>query len=272
MAGNPTGWTTYETDVYNVVFDHCSATWSVDENLSVSGPRDSEPMFSSHDVTLYRCIIAEALANSSHSKGVHSMGTLLHDGVSRVSIIGCLYAHNNQRNPLFKGNSNGVFVNNVVYNSGAYAIQMGDYGSDSEVIIGQSKASIVGNVWIKGNDSSTRPFVRSSKSRISGTVYLEDNILMDSSGNLQEATDGLIELVDEAPLWPESLVAVPSYASIYQVLKSAGARAADRDPIDYRIIQSVIDRTGRIIDSQDEVGAYPQYEITTHEIQVPDGV
>src|SRR5205823_89168 len=65
--------------VYDVVFDHCSATWAVDENLSVSGPADlvSE---TSHDVTLRSCLIAEGLSHSVHPKGEHSKGTLIHDG------------------------------------------------------------------------------------------------------------------------------------------------------------------------------------------------
>jgi hypothetical protein len=45
--------------VHDVLFDHCSATWAIDENLSVSGPRDVETSrngeATSHDVTLRHC-------------------------------------------------------------------------------------------------------------------------------------------------------------------------------------------------------------------------
>ncbi|MFB0515921.1 MAG: T9SS type A sorting domain-containing protein [Candidatus Neomarinimicrobiota bacterium] len=258
-------------EAYNVVFDHCSATWAVDENLSVSGPGDSEPMASSHDVTLYRCIIAECLSYSTHSKGQHSMGTLLHDGVANVSIIGCLYAHNNARNPYYKGNSRAVVVNNVVYNSGHNCVHMSDYGTNSAVIIGKSYGALVGNVWIKGVDSSTDIFVRATKSRACGEAYLEDNILKDRTGADMEAVDSYIQVVDSPPLWPEGLVARPAVEAVFSVLKSAGARAGDRDAIDARIVQAAINGTGEIIDSQGEVGGYPSYTMTTRSIEVPEG-
>jgi type IX secretion system substrate protein len=272
MSGwEPDAFSSYGTEIYNVVYDHCSATWAVDENLSVSGPEDSEPMTSSHDVTLYKCLIAECLSNSTHSKGEHSKGTLLHDGVANVSIIGCLYAHNARRNPLFKGNSRAVFVNNVIYNSGSRCIHMADCGKGSSNIIGQSHGTIVGNVWIKGMNSSDRPFIVAENNRRAALVYLEDNILKDCMGADMNVVDNLVEVLDTVPLWPEGLVAEPAIESIYNVLQTVGSRPGDRDSIDLRIIQMLIDRKGKIIDSQDEVGGYPSYTLTTRNIEVPEG-
>lgn len=272
MSGwEPDGLGTSGNDAYKVVFDHCSATWAVDENLSVSGPGDSDPMTSSHDVTLYKCLIAECLSNSTHAKGEHSKGTLLHDGVANVSIIGCLYAHNKARNPYYKGNSWAIFVNNVIYNSGTYCVHMADYGTSSSTIIGQSYGALVGNIWIKGVNSSSHPFVAAVKNRECGQIYLEDNILKDRTGADVEAVDNYIKLLDSPPLWPDGLVAKPAIEAIYNVLQTAGSRAGDRDLIDARIIQSVIDGTGGIIDSQDELGGYPSYTLTTRNIEVPEG-
>ncbi len=42
------------------------------------------------------------------------------------------------------------------------------------------------------------------------------------------------------------------------VLANAGARPQDRDEIDRRIVREVRERTGRIIDSQEQVGGYPK--------------
>src|ERR1700741_962869 len=93
--------------VHDVVFEHCSATWGVDENLSASGPADisatDDPDATAHDITLRHCLIAEALSRSTHPKGEHSKGTLIHDGVRNVTITGCLFAHNRERNPRLKG-------------------------------------------------------------------------------------------------------------------------------------------------------------------------
>jgi len=55
-------------DAYNVIFDHCSISWAVDENLTAS--------YGAHDVTIQWCIISQALCEAGHSKGWHSMGLM----------------------------------------------------------------------------------------------------------------------------------------------------------------------------------------------------
>ena len=47
------------------------------------------------------------------------------------------------------------------------------------------------------------------------------------------------------------------------VLANCGARPWDRDPIDARIVDSVGQYTGRIIDSEQDVGGYPVFEPTS---------
>ena len=76
---SPDGLTTSGGDAYNVLVDHCSFTWAVDENLSASGERTEGPDSTSHNITFSNNIIAECLSNSSHEKGPHSKGTLIHD-------------------------------------------------------------------------------------------------------------------------------------------------------------------------------------------------
>ena len=267
----PDGFGSAGKDAYNVVFDHCSATWAVDENLSVSGPADSEPMASSHDITMYKCIIAEGLSNSSHAKGEHSKGTLLHDGVANISIIECLFAHNNNRNPYYKGNTKAVVVNSLIYNSGNRCVHMADYGRSGRKIIGKSVGALVGNVWIKGSNSSSNAFVTSTKERECGQIYLRDNILKDCTGADMEVVDNYIKILDSPPLWPDGLEAKPAIEAIFNVLRTVGARAGDRDSIDARIIKSVIDGSGEIIDSENEVGGYPSYILTKRNIEVPRG-
>src|SRR3954447_19979756 len=77
-AGQPkkSGWepevTTKGPQCYNIVVDHCSMSWAVDENLSASGPRYNGPEGTTRRVTFSNNIIAEALKDSSHSKGPHS--------------------------------------------------------------------------------------------------------------------------------------------------------------------------------------------------------
>ena len=48
---------------YNVVIDHCSIAWGIDENLSASGPTTEGHEETSRNVTFSNCIIAEALSD-----------------------------------------------------------------------------------------------------------------------------------------------------------------------------------------------------------------
>lgn len=268
----PDGITTAGTvtkPVYNVVFDHISATWGVDENLSVSGPRDllpeGNPHFTSHDVTLYKCLIAQGLSNSSHSKGEHSKGTLIHDSVYNVSIIGCLYAHNKDRNPRFKGGSKGVLVNNIIYNYGNSCVNGGTMGNDKVLV--PAKIAVVGNTCIRGNSSSQDYFLTSSDG---AKAYLSDNRLLSRTAKqVQEVNFTIITKLDQPPLWPAGLIPKPADESLYNVLKTVGARAKERDSIDSRIIKDVINGTGSLIDSQTQAGGYPNYPAAYRSLKVP---
>ena len=160
-AGGPeeSGWepevSTSGPQAYNIVVDHCSFSWAVDENLSASGPRYDGEAGTSRNVTFSNNIIAEGLYDSSHAKGMHSMGTLVHDYSTNIAVIGNLYAHNNQRNPYFKAYTTGVVVNNVVYNPGAGAIRLDWPASEWEgrPAPRNGRLSVVGNVVIHGPDT-----------------------------------------------------------------------------------------------------------------------
>ena len=90
----------------NVIVDHCTMTWALDENLSASGPRfqGSTPeewrRGTSHDITFSYNLLAEGLADSSHPKGEHSKGSLIHDNATGILIWRNVYAHNYERSPL----------------------------------------------------------------------------------------------------------------------------------------------------------------------------
>ena len=268
----PDGISTSGGDAFNIVIDHCSLTWAVDENLSASGPRTEGPDATSHRITFSHCIIAEGLDDSSHSKGPHSKGSLIHDFVRDVSIIGCLYAHNDQRNPYFKAFTTGVIVNNVIYNPGTSAILLFYVPSEWDgtgLTPENGQFSIVGNVLYHGVDTRTGlgmigPY---SGMRICTTM-------LPGTKTVFEAEIAYLSVVqlDEPPVWPEGLVSRSECGSdtTEWVLQNAGARPGDRDPIDARIVATVRDNTGGIIDSQDDVGGYPTYSPTTRELMVPE--
>ena len=274
-AGQPirSGWepdalSTSGRDAHDIVVDHCSLTWATDENLSASGPRLEGPEATSRRVTFSNNIIAECLHVSTHAKGAHSMGSLIHDFCRDIAVVGNLYAHHHQRNPYFKAHTTGVIVNNLVYNPGTHAIQLGYSQGEWDGSKYQPKnclLSIVGNVLFHGSDTRqglpliTRP----------GDVYLEDNLAFDASGTMLGIHDGAITVLEHKPLWPEDLGPLPAVDLAGYIIRQAGARPWDRDEVDIRIVRSFENRTGRIINSQDEVGGYPQHAPVMRPLEVP---
>ena len=102
--------------------------------------------------------------------------------------------------------------------------------------------------------------------------YLEDNIIVKVDGVTPgKITDPSIPItvLDEKPIWidydPIPAADVPEY-----VLKYAGARPAERDAVDRRLIEEFYNGTGKIINSQNEVGGYPVVEPTYRALDVPE--
>jgi len=260
--------TTSGPDSYHIVIDHCSVSWAVDENLSASGPRYNGPQGASRNVTFSNNILAEGLYDATHSKGIHSMGSLVHDNCTNIAVIGNLYAHNNQRNPYFKAFTTGVIVNNLIYNPGRAAIQV-DFPlsewKDQPVTPQNARVSVVGNVLIHGANTVAGLALVSRK----GDVFLEDNIALDRAGNPVSHTSGSINVLKEKPSWPQGLAPLPAGQVIEQVLRHAGARPRDRDQTGLRIIREFRERKGRFIDSQNEVGGYPKPVMTRRKLAAP---
>jgi len=274
-AGEPekSGWevdgiSTSGKDAYNIIVDHCSLSWATDENLSASGPRLEGTEATSRKITFSNCIIAEGLSNSTHSKGEHSKGSLIHDYCQDIAIIGNLYAHNVARNPYFKAHTTGVVVNNLIYNPKSKIIQVGfpEYEwKDSPREPKNCRISVVGNVLYHGSD--TKPGIALVASK--GDAYMEDNLAFTSDGNPGVLVSGDVNILDEKPVWPEGLEPLSADEGSEHVLRNAGARPLDRDETDTRIINDFREREGRVIDSQDEVGGYPKADMTSRKLDIP---
>lgn len=258
----------------DVIVDHCSLSWATDENLSASGPRftgdtpDEWRAGTSHRVTFSNNLIAEGLANSTHTKGEHSKGSLVHDNVTGILIVGNLYAHNQERSPLFKGGVRGVIVNNLIYDPGTRALHYNliaeEWGKHEKQL---GRMVVLGNVLRAG--PSTRDDIAFMMLGGSGTLewHAADNIAVDRLGRplplLGRYTTTPLELVPiERPPLPQAVAVLPAGQVQDAVVARAGARPWDRDPIDARIVANVIEGRGGIIDSEDDVGGYPGYAET----------
>jgi hypothetical protein len=256
---------------YNVIIDHCSLTWATDENLSASGPRftgstpDEWRRGTSHNITFSNNIVGESLAYSTHSKGEHSKGSLIHDNVTGLLIIGNLYAHNYERSPLFKGGVHGVIVNNLIYNPGPRAIHYNlapeEWGT---VPFEVGKMSVVGNVLRAGPSTPTDHLAFMMIGGAGDVEYYGlDNIAVDQVGEpirmFGRYTTSPARIIEmpRPPVWWEGLTPIPAVDVQRSVLSTAGARPWDRDMRDVLLIAEVAEGRGEIIDHEREVGGYP---------------
>jgi pectate lyase len=259
---------------HDVIVDHCSLTWATDENLSASSTRfDGEDeaawrKSASRRITFSNNLLAEGLANATHPKGEHSKGSLIHDHVNEVLIIGNLYAHNYERNPLFKGGAGGQVINNLIYNPGQRAIH---YNLIAEEWLGRSYST--GQVVMRGNVLRAGPSTESLALFMVGgsgdvEVYASDNLSVDRIGQTLPAQGSYttapvrVTALAKAPPLPFGVTLLTAAQVHDAVLAQAGARPWDRDDIDRRILADVAEGRGRIIDSESEVGGYPVHKET----------
>ncbi|KAF0177755.1 MAG: pectate lyase [Alphaproteobacteria bacterium] len=273
-------------DAHNIIVDHCSLTWATDENLSASGPRfGADAGSSSGDVSAWRAgtahritfsnnIIAEGLSNATHSKGEHSKGSLIHDNVRDVLIVGNLYANNRERNPLLKGGTSAAVVNNLICNPGRrflhYNLHAGEWGDHA---FQAGEMSVVGNVFRAGPGTPATSAAIALGGDGPLDLFAVDNLLEGPSAprvfdRFGAGTAPLREL-DVPAVWPDGLNRLPASAVAQAVLASVGARPWARDPIDARLVAEARDGGGKVIDSQDEVGGYPSYTPTRRQFD-PD--
>ncbi|MGB8276263.1 MAG: hypothetical protein WCF16_13445, partial [Alphaproteobacteria bacterium] len=239
------------------ILDHCSTSWSVDETLSVT----NEPNVLG-DVTIQWCMITESLNCSVHEKGCHGYGSLDRGGWGNgYSFHHNLYANHKGRNP-FSGNYNSFaidpcglifdFRNNVVYNWGSYA----GHNPDPNSI---TKMNYVGNYYIKGADSTSNYAFWQQSTNLYNRAYFSDNWMNGDCPNdpwslvrfdgYTEAQKAAYKLSSPVPVPPvQTDDAITAYA---MVLTDVGATFPIRDAVDTRVINDVINGTGRIIDCVD---------------------
>jgi len=238
----------------NVIVDHCSATWSVDEALSLAG--------NVSNVTVQWCLIAEGLNHSKHTKGPHGYGSLSRAN-GPVTWHHNLWAHNNARNPRLGDNYGRPpyptfdVRNNVIYNYGEIA---------SGLTQGVLKVNYVANYIRPGPDSKAlTPIHIGGPSDLS--FYIRDNVF---EGNTAATADNsqffepvLINDKRQVQTVTEPFSSLPvttvSARSAYEaVLRNVGASLPRRDSVDARIVAEVRRRKGSIIDSQTQVGGWPE--------------
>lgn len=270
----------------NIIVDHCSASWSIDETLSFYG-YDS--------LTIQWCLISESLYNNYDPKGTHGYGGIW--GGFNSTFHHNLLAHHSSRNPRFSGptpagsgtvfSQNLDFRNNVIYNWGFNS----SYGGE------ESQINIVANYYKYGPATKSgvknRIFNPYGAGDSTGTFYISGNYVDGDTSVTNDNWKGVVAQYSTFRMntaqsalpfaFPAVTTQTPQEAYT-AVLEQAGAIYPKRDTIDSRIIFETSHRTATysgnthlyeksngmdttvphgIIDSQNDVGGWPVLNSTT---------
>lgn len=286
------------TDFKNLILDHCSVSWSVDECCGLYG---------GEDFTVQWCIFSEPLRNSGHSKGAHGYGAIF--GGSRASYHHNLIAHSESRTPRI-GPRPGTQTrehldmrNNVIYNWAG----SGCYGGEGML------ANIVNNYYKPGPATPTEgpvahrifcPGVRtvSYVTRRDGSLnqwapmlhrwgeFFIDGNVMEGNPDVtaDNWTDGVINQIDrlgnDGTFTPEAEsfirlsdpvasagITTESAADAFQsVLRHAGC-SHRRDAIDSRIVDETRSGSASLIGSRAEDAADKPGFIDSQTDAIPRG-
>ena len=274
----------------NIIIDHCSMSWSVDEVGS---------FYDNKNFTMQWCILSESLYDAGRIKDKQSGEQVRHgfggiQGGMGASFHHNLYADNTSRNPRFSGarkhpgtaNEELVdFRNNVIFNWGYKSAYGGESGHQNMInnyykagpATKESKKSMIVEIGEKGTDPG--------KWYINGN-YIEGSPHI-SSNNWNGGVQGPAADADSARMempFPFAPVKTQSAEEAYiSVLQNVGATLPKRDRVDERIINQL--KSGRctsgdsygvntgIIDSVASVGRWPLLQSTTAPIDTDhDGI
>lgn len=245
--------------VGNVIYDHCSVSWGLDENLSayrhMFTPEGAEKALKlpTVNITIQNCISSEALDTYNHAFGSTIGG---HNSLFARNLWAC----NISRNASVGMDGDFNFVNNVIFNWWNRSVDGGDHKSFFNIINNYYKPGPITprdepEGWrILKPESGRSPEAKD----LFGKAYVDGNIVEGNEkvsknnwdGGVQiqsvpdrEATLKLIRVEKPMPMGPMVKI-LPAKEAYEFVLNNVGATLPKRDAVDERIIRQV--RTGKI--------------------------
>jgi hypothetical protein len=263
----------------NIIIDHCSFSWSVDETAS---------FYDNKNFTMQYCLISESLYNSIHEKSKHGYGGIW--GGKGATFHHNLIAHHTSRNPRFCGARYSNlpdeelvdYRNNVIYNWGFNSV----YGAEG------GNYNLVNNYYKSGpaTNSNVRSRIIAPNASedpdnplplgIWGMFYVNGNYVNGYPSVTKNNWDGVsasssdkaqIKSTEEFAVGPVSTQ--DAEIAYENILAQVGACLPYRDKIDTRVIAETMSGTATyggtygegkgIIDSQTDVGGWPALSSAT---------
>ncbi|MCU7551889.1 polysaccharide lyase [Chitinophagaceae bacterium LB-8] len=302
IGGNPIG---------NIMIDHVSASWGLDENMSMyrhmynDSTGKIEDKFGTVNITIQNSIFSESLDTWNHAFG----STL---GGENCTFMRNLWANNTGRNPSVGWNGIFNFVNNVVFNWVHRSIDGGDYRAQFNIINNYFKPgpatpknTPVGHRILKPESGRSK-----LKYHVYGRCYVNGNIMEGYPEITKDNWNGGVQVEEEnnagkytpfmkvnKPLPMTELTILSAQDAFNYAINNAGATLPKRDAVDKRIAEQI--RTGKIdykegvklpetqfkhrrlpIDSYkigiitdpSQVGGYPEYKGTPYKDSDNDGM
>jgi hypothetical protein len=245
------------SDIYNVVIDHCSVSWAIDENIATW--ESSSNNFDLYDVTIQWTISSEALHDSIHidegdtSPAPHSMGLLIGRDSERISIHHNLLGMNNSRNPRMDSIVAGEVVNNLIF----------AWGKDAPTrnAAAPGTVHVLNNFYHSGDTSRPDEIYIDDDTQLGSNFYIDANLTDDARVSTEPFPSRILNRnnypIENFPQFSGSGISVDSTSNVFdKVLASVGATVPERDAVDIRVVASVQSRSGGVIDSQAEVGGW----------------
>ena len=243
----------------HIILDHLSLSWGIDGNGDFRGLKHS---------TLQWLIFGEALHNSLHKKGPHAMCTSFRDSQGFATLHHNIYASSRNRHPSVSGGPQVMeFCNNLDYNwTGGQNIS----GEQFNLINNYYKAGPsmkADNLPLQFKSKEITPI---SRGYFLGNYfdglpekYNHDNYTAmnynATSTKRQSTTREFFEVSKRFDAGKYKLTKIESAKEAYEsCLKKSGCSLM-RDTVDERLIKSIINNTGKIIDSQNDVGGWDMY-------------
>lgn len=234
----------------NVILDHLSVSWSIDECLSI---------YKTENLTVQWCLVTHSLNTSVHTKGSHGFGGIW--GGYKATFHHNLLANHASRNPRFSSVDGTKWVdyrNNVVYNWGFKTAYGGGHHAEINIV----------NNYYKPGPASLHHRLLDVAEDGTGRYYVAGNMMAGDDAVTRDNHSAVTDCVGECTSclvdfpFPSEPIHEDTPAVAYQrILESVGC-SFSQDSYDREVLRQVREGIGTfgingIINSQEDVGGWP---------------